>query len=304
MNSTAKSVLAPTIPAPNVSPTRPRARVVFRVPDDPLITIEPSGALTLGLADLWAYRELVYFLTWRDIKVRYKQTVLGIAWAILQPLLTMILFSIFFGRLASVPSDNIPYPVFALAGLLPWTFFANALSSSTNSIVGSANLITKIYFPRMMIPGAAIAANLMDFALASLTLVGLMAYYRMSVTWSVLMLAPLIVLIALLSVAVGLWMSAMNVRYRDVRYALPFLVQLWMFASPIIYPLSMVPEKWRWVLVLNPLTGIIEGFRAALFAGTRFNWGALAFSTVITLLFLVYSAYAFRKVEKTFADIV
>jgi len=230
--------------------------------------------------------------------------VLGVAWAIRQPLLTMILFTIFFGRLASVPSDNIPYPVFALAGLLPWTFFANALSSSTNSIVGSANLITKIYFPRMMIPGAAIAANLVDFALASFTLVGLMAYYRMSVTWSALMLAPLVVLITLLSIAVGLWMSALNVRYRDVRYALPFLVQLWMFASPIIYPLSMVPEKWRWVLAINPLTGIIEGFRAALSARTNFNWWTLALSAAITFLLLAYSAYAFRKVEKTFADIV
>lgn len=304
MKSNSRTASVSKVAMPTRSNATPAACVLFTVPDDPLITIEPRASLSIGLADLWAYRELLYFLTWRDIKVRYKQTALGIAWAVLQPLLTTILFTIFFGRLARVPSDNIPYPVFALMGLLPWGFFSNALGSSTNSIVGSANLVTKIYFPRMIIPIAAIGANLVDFALASVPFVGLMAYYRVHATWTLLMLPLLVLLIMLFTVAVGLWMSALNVRYRDVRYALPFLIQLWMFASPVIYPLSMVPMKWRWLMILNPLTGIVEGFRSSVFSSLEVNWAALAFSSAITVLFLLYSAYAFRRVEKTFADVV
>lgn len=274
------------------------------LPEKPLVTIEPSKAwVPLDLRGLWAYRELLYFLTWRDVKVRYKQTALGVAWAIIQPLLTMLIFTLFFGQLAGVPSDGIPYPIFAYAGLLPWTFFSNSVTGSGNSLVGNSNLITKVYFPRMIIPGAAVAAGLVDFAIAFVLLIGLMIYYKITVTWAVLMLAPLSLLTTLLALGVGMWLSALNVKYRDIRYALPFLMQLWMFLSPIIYPVSMLPSNWRWMLELNPLTGIISGFRAALF-GRAFDWMALGISTGITLVFLVYAAFSFRRMEKRFADIV
>jgi len=272
--------------------------------DRPLVTIEPNKRWSADeVRDLWAYRELLYFLTWRDVKVRYKQTELGVAWAILQPLLTMLIFTIFFGKLARVPSDNIPYPIFAYAGLLPWTFFANALSNSGNSLVGSANLITKVYFPRLIIPGAAVAAGLVDFAIGFVILILLMIYYQVGLTWNLLMFPVLLLLTTLLALGMGMWLSALNVKYRDVRFALPFLIQLWMFVSPIIYPASFVPASLRWVLALNPLTGIIEGYRSSLF-GLPFNWTALAISAGITLALLVYSAYVFRQMEKSFADII
>jgi lipopolysaccharide transport system permease protein len=248
--------------------------------DKPLAVIEPS-----------------------DVKVRYKQTVLGAAWAVIQPLFTMVIFTLFFGKLAGIPSNGVPYAIFAYAGLLPWTFFSNAVTNSSNSLVGSANLVTKIYFPRMMIPGAAVAAGLIDLAISFIILVGLMIYYGVSVGWNILILPLLIVLTTLLATGVGMWMSALNVKYRDIRYALPFLIQLWMFLSPIIYPLSMVPEKWRWALMLNPLTGVVEGFRSALFS-QPFDWVAIALSAGITLVLLVSSAYAFRKMERNFADII
>jgi lipopolysaccharide transport system permease protein len=276
------------------------------LPDKPLVTIEPSKSwVTLGLRDVWRYRELLYFLTWRDVKVRYKQTALGAAWAILQPLLTMLIFTLFFGNLAGIGNrtDGIPYPIFAYAGLLIWTFFANAVTNSGNSLVGSANLITKIYFPRMIIPGAAVGAGLVDFAIAFLILCGLMVYYHIGVRWSILMLPVLLALTTLLALSVGMWMSALNVKYRDIRYALPFLIQLWMFVSAVIYPSSMVGGKLRVALMLNPVAGIIENFRACLF-GRAFDWTALAVSFVITLILLVYSAYSFRRMERTFADIV
>jgi len=273
--------------------------------EQPLIKIRPAkGWVALRLRDLWAYRELLYFLTWRDIKVRYKQTLLGVAWAVIQPLATMLLFTLFFGKLAKVPSDGIPYPIFAYAGLLPWTFFSNAVTGSGNSLVGSSNLITKVYFPRMIIPGAAVTAGLVDFAIAFVILIALMVYYGVSLTVNLFALPLLVVLTALLALGVGMWLSALNVKYRDVRYALPFLIQLWMFASPIIYPASMMPQKWRWVLWLNPLSAIIEGYRAALLGRTAFPWSALALSGLITLAVLVYSAYSFRRMERTFADIV
>lgn len=272
---------------------------------EPLIRIRPSRRwVALNLRVLWAYRELLYFLTWRDIKVRYKQTLLGASWAIIQPLSTMLLFTLFFGKLAKIPSDGIPYPIFAYAGLLPWTFFSNAVTNSGNSLVGSSNLITKVYFPRMIIPGAAVGAGLVDFAIAFVVLGGLMIYYGVALTWSLLALPLLIALTALLALGVGLWMSALNVKFRDIRYALPFLIQLWMFASPIIYPASLMPQKWRWVLWINPLTGIIEGFRASLLGRTPFNWTSITISVAITLGVLVSSAYEFRRMERTFADIV
>ena len=274
------------------------------LPDAPLVTIEANKVWSASeLRDLWAFRELLYFLTWRDVKVRYKQTELGVAWAIIQPLLTMLIFTLFFGRLAGVPSDNVPYPIFAYAGLLPWTFFANAITNSGNSLVGSANLITKVYFPRMIIPGAAVAAGLVDFAIAFVILVVLMFYYGVVPGWGLLMFLPLVLLTTLLAAGMGMWLSGLNVKYRDVRFALPFLIQLWMFVSPVIYPASFLPAKFRWFLSLNPMTGIIEGFRASLF-GHRFNWGSLGISTVITLALLLYASYSFRRMEKTFADIV
>jgi lipopolysaccharide transport system permease protein len=247
---------------------------------------------------------LLYFLTWRDIKVRYKQTLLGASWAIIQPFFTMLLFTLFFGKLAHIPSDGVPYPIFAYAGLLPWTFFSNAVTNSGNSLVGSSNLITKVYFPRMIIPGAAVGAGLVDFAIAFIILIVLMIYYGVALTWSILMLPVLVILLTLLAIGVGMWTSALNVKYRDIRYALPFVIQLWLFASPVIYPASLMPLKWRWVLWLNPLSGIIEGFRSSLLGTNRFDWTALGLSTALTLAVLVYSAYTFRRMEKVFADIV
>jgi lipopolysaccharide transport system permease protein len=274
------------------------------LPDTPLVIIKPGKTWgAIDFRDLWAFRDLLYFLTWRDVKVRYKQTALGVAWAIIQPLFTMLIFTLFFGRLAGVPSDNIPYPVFAYAGLLPWTFFANAISNSGNSLVSSANLITKVYFPRMIIPAAAIAAGLVDLAISFLVLIPLMIRYHIVLTWNVLMFPVVVLLTALLALGVGMWLSALNVKYRDVRFALPFIVQLWMFVSPVIYPASFLPARFRWLLALNPMTGIIEGYRASLF-GHSFNWAALGISTAITAALLVYSSYAFHRMEKNFADII
>ncbi len=276
----------------------------MNLPEKPLVSIRSGGRwAAIDLKSLWAYRELLYFLTWRDVKVRYKQTALGAAWAIIQPLFTMIIFTIFFGKLANMPSDGIPYPLFAYAAVMPWTFFSNAVTQSGNSLVGSANLITKVYFPRMIIPGAAVAAGLVDMMIALGILVLLMIYYGVGATWNLLMLPALIILTTLLAIGVGMWTSALNVKYRDIRHALPFAIQLTMFATPIIYPVSLVPARWRWVFTINPLTGIIEGFRAAFF-GRPFDWPMLAVSAVITAALLVYSAYHFKRMERTFADIV
>jgi homopolymeric O-antigen transport system permease protein len=271
---------------------------------EPLIRIRPSSKwVALNLRDLWAYRELLYFLTWRDVKVRYKQTALGAAWAIIQPLFAMLIFALFFGKLAGMPSDGVPYPIFAFVGLLPWTFFANAVTSSGNSLVGSSNLITKVYFPRMIIPGAAVMAGLVDFGVAFIILGVLVIYYGVALTWSALILPILVLITAVLALAIGMWTSALNVKYRDVRHALPFLIQLWFFATPIVYPSTIVPVKWRWAMALNPMSGIIDGYRAAVF-GREFDVRGLSISLAVTLALLVYSAYTFRRMERTFADIV
>lgn len=276
----------------------------FHLPDEPLVVIQPTNSWNLiNLRDIWAYRELLFFLTWRDVKVRYKQTLLGAAWAILQPLFMMIIFTIFFGRLAGVDSAGIPYPVFALAGLVPWTFFSNTITASGNSLVGSAHLITKVYFPRLIVPAAAMMAGLVDFVLAFLLLIVLMIYYRVPVTAQVVFLPVLVLLTALFGLGVGTWMSALNVKYRDVRFALPFVIQLWLFVSSVILPSSAVPEKWRWVLMFNPMSGIIEGYRAALF-GLPFDWPALGVAAVLTVVMLFYSVYSFGKAERSFADII
>jgi lipopolysaccharide transport system permease protein len=275
-----------------------------RLPEEPVVVIAPSkGWQPLDWKALWAYRELLYFLAWRDVMIRYKQTMLGVAWAVLQPLMTMLIFTLFFGRLAKVPSDGIPYPLFAYAGLLPWTFFANAVTASSNSLVGSANLISKVYFPRIIVPGAATCAGLVDFAIAFAMLGGLMIWYRVPLTPGALLLIPLTLLTTLLALAVGMWMSCLNVKYRDIRHALPFVIQLWMFASPIIYPASLVPAKWRWLLSLNPMTGLIEGYRSSLFR-QPVQWGSLGIATVVLLAMLAYATYSFRRMESEFADII
>lgn len=274
------------------------------LPDRPLVVIRPEKRLlALDIHDMWLFRELLYFLTWRDVKVRYKQTVLGAAWAIIQPLFMMMIFTLFFGRLAGVPSNGVPYPVFAYAGLLPWMFFQNSVTTSGNSLVANANLISKVFFPRVIVPAAAVGAGLVDFGIAFVILALLMAYYQIPLTVGILALPLLVLLTALVALGVGLWMSALMVKYRDMRYALPFMMQFLMFATPVIYPSNFVPEKWRWVLELNPLTGLITGYRSALF-GQPFELRALAISGVLTVAILIYAAYTFRNMEREFADII
>jgi lipopolysaccharide transport system permease protein len=275
------------------------------LPDEPVVKIRPAGAwAAFEFRQLWLYRELLYFLTWRDLKVRYKQTVLGVAWAIIQPLFTMLIFTLFFGKLAKVPSDNVPYPLFVYAGLVLWTFVSTAVSNCGNSLVNSQNLLTKVYFPRLIIPGATVAAGLVDFAISFAVLIGLMIYYQVSLTWNLLLVVPVVLLTTLLALGFGMWTAALNVKYRDIRFALPFAIQLWMFLSPIIYPSSFVPEQYRWVLLINPLTGFIDNFRAALFASRGINWTSFGIATAITLVMLVYSVIVFKKMERNFADIV
>ena len=266
--------------------------------------IEPSrGWRTLDLKELWAYRELLWVLTARDIKVRYKQTVLGFAWAIIQPVMMMVVFSIFFGRLAGMPSDGFPYPIFVYAGLLPWTFFANAVSTSGNSLIGSTQLVSKVYFPRLIIPLASVGGGLVDFALSAAVLLLLMLWY--GVGWSVnLLLAPLLIVgVIFIALGVGTFLSALTVAYRDFRYVVPFMIQFWMFATPVVYPASLVPEGWRWLLFLNPMAGIIEGFRSA-FLGQALEVTTFLISLGVAFaLFLVGVTY-FEKVERRFADII
>jgi lipopolysaccharide transport system permease protein len=271
----------------------------------PVLRIAPSsGWVSLRLRELWDYRELLYFLTWRDIKVRYKQTALGAAWAIIQPVFTMVVFSLFFGRLARIPSDGLPYPIFAYAALVPWTFFANGLNQSSNSLVGSANLIRKVYFPRLAIPISTVLSEMIDFALAFLVLIGMMFYYGVDLTTKALFL-PLFLLLALVtSLAVGLWLSAMNVQYRDVRYAVPFLTQFWMFATPIAYPSTLLPEPWRTLYGINPMAGVVEGFRWALLGSDTAPGPMIGVSALAATIILVTGAFYFRRMEKTFADVV
>ena len=270
-----------------------------------VLRVEPSrGWVSLKLGELWAYRELLYFLVWRDIKVRYKQTALGALWAVIQPFFTMVVFSLFFGRLAGVKSDNVPYPIFAYAALVPWTFFANGLSESSNSLVGSANLIKKVYFPRLAVPAAAVLAGLVDFAIAFAVLVCMMLYYGVGLTANVLWLPVFLLLALATALGAGLWLSALNVQFRDVRYVVPFAVQFWLFATPIAYPSSLLPEPWRTLYGLNPMAGVVEGFRWALL-GTETRPGAMAaLSALAALLLLVGGAFYFRRMEKTFADVV
>jgi homopolymeric O-antigen transport system permease protein len=277
----------------------------FALPENPLVVIEPAKSWSpIDWADIFAHRELLYFLAWRDLKVRYKQTVLGVAWAILQPIFMMLIFTLLFGRLAGLSSKlSVPYPLFALAGLVPWTFFATAVSTSGNSVVSNTNLITKVYFPRILIPIASVAAAFVDFAMSFVVLSAMMLYYRVGPRSGILMIAPLVLLTFLFALGVGMLFAALNVKYRDMRFVLPFLIQLWLFVSAVIVPMSVLPQKWRWAIALNPMSGIIEGYRAALF-GQPFDWKALGVAAAITCAVLVYSAYSFRRMEKNFADVI
>ncbi len=273
--------------------------------EKPHISIEPPrGWQALEWREFWAYRELLFFLTWRDIKVRYKQTVLGATWAILQPVLTMVIFSIIFGRLAKLPSEGIPYPVFTFTALLPWQLFSFALTSSSNSLIESQNLITKVFFPRLIVPIASTIAGLVDFTIAFFVLLGMMFYYRITpqaYIWSL----PLFLLLALASaLAVGLWLSALNVKYRDIRYVVPFLAQFWMYATPVAYSSQLIPEKWQWLYSLNPMTGVVEGFRWALLGKSALNLPFLLLSAAVVLILLVSGLYYFKRVETGFADVI
>jgi len=270
----------------------------------PLAVRKNETKLALKLKELWEYHELIYFLVWRDLKVRYKQTALGVTWAVLQPFLTMVVFTIFFGKLAKVPSDGVPYPIFSFAALLPWQLFANALSNSSNSLVSNSALITKVYFPRIIMPLSSIIAGLVDFLVAFLVLIGMMVYYGITPTSAVYTLPFFLLLALLTSFAVSLWLSALNVKYRDVKYTIPFLTQFWLFVTPIAYPSSLVPEKWKLIYGLNPMAGVVEGFRWALVGTSSLNWYVMSVSVTIVVVLLVGGLIYFRYMEKTFADIV
>jgi lipopolysaccharide transport system permease protein len=265
----------------------------------------PSGWDGINWAEIWRYRELLYFLVWRDVKVRYKQTVLGAAWAILQPFMTMVVFSIFFGKLAGLgaKTGGIPYPIYVYAGLLPWTFFATALGSCGSSLVGSAHLITKVYFPRLIIPLAAVGAGLVDLAVSFVVLLGLMAYYGTGLSWQLVLIPFLLAGTFLAAAGVGALLAALTVSYRDFRYVVPFLVQTWMFMTPVIYPTAIVPERWRWALALNPMTGLIDGFRAAIL-GAPLDGSHVILSLAAALVLFLIGATYFRSVERQFADLI
>ncbi len=267
--------------------------------------IEPSrGWVSLRLGELWGYRELLYFLIWRDVKVRYKQTALGIGWAVIQPFFTMVVFSLFFGRLAKMPSDGIPYPIFSFAALVPWGFFSNGLTKASSSLVGSSNLIKKVYFPRLAIPIAGVLSGVVDFFIAFIMLIGLMWWFGITPTRNVLWLPLFLLLACATCLGVSLWLSALNVKYRDVQYVIPFITQFWLFATPVAYPSSLLSEPWRSLYAINPMVGVIEGFRWALL-GTDTAPGPLVLvSSVVALLLLISGAFFFRRFEKTFADVV
>jgi lipopolysaccharide transport system permease protein len=271
----------------------------------PTIVIEPStGWVSLKLRELWGYRELLYFLIWRDVKVRYKQTVLGGAWAVLQPFLTMVVFSIIFGRLAKVPSDGIAYPVFAFTALLPWQLFAHALNDSANSLVTNQQLITKVYFPRLVIPMAAVLAGLVDFTIGFVVLVGMMLYYGILPGFAILTLPLFLLLTIAVALAVGLWLSALNVQYRDVRHTIPFLTQFWLLITPIAYSSSLIPERWRSCYGLNPMAGAVEGFRWALLGSTGGGIPVIAVSIFVACVLLLGGLFYFRRMERTFSDVI
>jgi lipopolysaccharide transport system permease protein len=271
----------------------------------PHVLIKPAGRWTaLKFDELWAYRELLYFFIWRDIKVRYKQTIMGVLWAIIQPLFTMVIFSLFFGNLAGVPSDDLPYPLFSLAALVPWTFFANALTQGSNSLVNSADMIRKIYFPRLALPTATVLSGILDFALAFVLLLIVMLFYKRVPTANIVWLPFFLLLALITSLGVSLWLSAMNVQFRDVRYTIPFLTQAWLFITPIAYPSSLLSDPWRTLYGLNPMAGVVEGFRWALLGTDTAPGPIIGVSTLAAVLLLMSGVFYFRKMEKTFADVI
>jgi lipopolysaccharide transport system permease protein len=275
----------------------------------PTVVIQPSRRWApLDLAALWEYRELLYFLVWRDVKVRYKQTVMGAGWIILQPVVSMVVFSLLFGALLNVPSNGVPYPIFAFAALLPWNYFAGSLTRASSSVVNSANLITKVYFPRLVVPLGGVVAGLVDFCVAFLVLIGLMLFYRIAPTPAIVLLPGFLLLAMATALGFGLWLAALNVRYRDVNYLVPFLVQIWMYLTPVIYPATIIPERYRWLLALNPMTGGVEGFRWALLGGylteVQAPRGLFAVSVGISLVVLISGAYFFKATERSFADVI
>jgi lipopolysaccharide transport system permease protein len=271
----------------------------------PVVVIEPAyGWAPFSLHELWEYRELLYFFTWRDIKVRYKQTFLGAAWAVIQPFFAMIVFTIFFGQLARMPSDGVPYSIFSYTALLPWTYFASALSHSSNSLVGSANLLTKVYFPRLVIPISSVLAGLVDFAIAFLVLIGMMIYYDLPPTPNIFWLPAFLLLALVTALGTGLWLSALNVQYRDIRYVVPFLTQFWLFATPVVYPSSLMHGSWRILYGLNPMVGVVEGFRWALL-GTQTSLSSVIWVSALIAVVLLFSGiYYFKRMEDTFADVI
>jgi len=278
---------------------------MMNVADVPEVVIQPSkGWASLNLSEVWQYRELLYFLSWRDIKVRYKQTALGVAWAVIQPFFTMVLFTLVFGRLAKIPSDGVPYPIFAYAALVPWTFFANSLTQASNSLVTSTNLIKKVYFPRLIIPVSSVISGAVDFAIAFAVLLGMMVFYGVIPTVNVIWLPCFLMLVLITALGVGLWLTAINVQYRDVRYTIPFLTQFWLFATPIAYPSSLLPEPWRSLYGLNPMAGVVEGFRWALLGVETGPGPMMLVSALVALVVLVTGLFYFQRMERTFADIL
>ncbi len=273
--------------------------------ETPMVVIRARKRLfDLDLKALWEYRELLYFLVWRDIKVRYKQTTLGAAWAIIQPLSTMVIFTLIFGKFANIPSDGFPYEVFSFTALLPWNLFAGALTRGTTSVVGSSNLVSKVYFPRLLLPISAVVSGIVDFAISFVILLGMMAWFHIFPPWLILTLPGFILLAILTALAVSLWLCSLNVKYRDVGHTIPFLVQMWMYASPVAYPVSIVRAEWRWLYSLNPMAGVIEGFRWAVLGKASPDFGVMAISTGITFVLLYLGIVYFRHTESTFADIV
>jgi lipopolysaccharide transport system permease protein len=269
------------------------------------LVIEPVGAfLRLDVRELWAYRGLFFFLVWRDVKIRYAQTVLGAGWAVVQPVLTMLIFTVIFGRLASIPSDGVPYSVFSLAALVPWTYFSTALSGASGSLVSNTNLLTKVYFPRLVIPFAPVLAGLVDLVISFVILLALMLFHGITPSALAIIVVPLLVFTMILTAAgVGCWLAALNIQYRDVKYVTPFMVQIWMYGSPVVYPLSLVPEKYRWLYALNPLVGVIEGFRSVLLGTASVSIQMIGLSILVAILLFVTGALYFRRTERIFADV-
>jgi len=275
----------------------------------PITYLRPAkGLAALNLKDLWDYRELIYFLTWRDLKVRYKQTLLGFTWVVLQPVINMVVFTVLFGQLLNVPTDGVPYPIFSFAALLPWLYFAGSLTRSSTTLVGSSNLISKVFFPRMVIPIAGVLSGVVDFLVSLIVLVGMMLFYKIIPTWNLLLLPVFLLLAMLTALGFGLWLSALNVRFRDINYLVPFLIEIWKYATPVIYGSTLIPERFRFLLGLNPLTGVVEGFRWAIL-GTKyaqnFEPGPLFIVSIsITFIVLISGIIFFRNTERTFADII